>query len=612
MQAPGGMTPPTEKRTPKDTRKIIKRLSEYVFTWKKQCVILIATILLTIACQLIIPILVQQAINALIYRTDSSFVRDLTGIIIALVIVFIANSIIEYIKNISAMKLSENLSRKLRHDLFERIVHAPLSYLDTHSYGDMMSRLSNDSQKVSTIAQVLQDFLSRIVIIVGSATIMLFKSWKLALVAIITAIVTTIISGIISGKMREYFMKQTTQLGTMNAHIEETMKGLSTVEMAGVRGYMNKGMRDRSNTYTQVCIKSSVFSAIINPIMIILGNLSFLITVVLGGSLTIKGAIGLGALQAVIMYSKQFMDSVYGFGNVMIQTQSFLASAERVFEILDIEVENAGTHSRLVKQEKGSEDKSKSKKSDSPVDSKSGVRFEKVSFSYDGESNVLNTVDVDMKAGTSTAIVGATGAGKTTLISLLLKFYDNYKGSIYVDGKELADYTLAGIRDRITVVLQDSRLMRGTIAENILYGTRSKEEAKTITDAMGVTGMIEALPEGFETETYDDDETISEGMRQIIGMARALAKEPKILVLDEALSSVDPVTEQMIRNNISTKLQSITMILIAHRLDTAKQSDKIIVMKDGNIVEEGNHDSLMAAEKEYYRLYSSQMAGNEI
>ena len=381
MQAPGGMTPPTEKRTPKDTRKIIKRLSEYVFTWKKQCVILIATILLTIACQLIIPILVQQAINALIYRTDSSFVRDLTGIIIALVIVFIANSIIEYIKNISAMKLSENLSRKLRHDLFERIVHAPLSYLDTHSYGDMMSRLSNDSQKVSTIAQVLQDFLSRIVIIVGSATIMLFKSWKLALVAIITAIVTTIISGIISGKMREYFMKQTTQLGTMNAHIEETMKGLSTVEMAGVRGYMNKGMRDRSNTYTQVCIKSSVFSAIINPIMIILGNLSFLITVVLGGSLTIKGAIGLGALQAVIMYSKQFMDSVYGFGNVMIQTQSFLASAERVFEILDIEVENAGTHSRLVKQETGSEDKSKSKKSDSPVDGKSGVRFENVSFS---------------------------------------------------------------------------------------------------------------------------------------------------------------------------------------------------------------------------------------
>ena len=312
------------------------------------------------------------------------------------------------------------------------------------------------------------------------------------------------------------------------------------------------------------------------------------------------------------MYSKQFMDSVYGFGNVMIQTQSFLASAERVFEILDIEVENAGTHSRLVKQETGSEDKSKSKKSDSPVDGKSGVRFENVSFSYDGESNVLNTVDVDMKAGTSTAIVGATGAGKTTLISLLLKFYDNYKGSIYVDGKELADYTLAGIRDRITVVLQDSRLMRGTIAENILYGTGSKEEAKTITDAMGVTGMIEALPEGFETETYDDDETISEGMRQIIGMARALAKEPKILVLDEALSSVDPVTEQMIRNNISTKLQSITMILIAHRLDTAKQSDKIIVMKDGNIVEEGNHDSLMAAEKEYYRLYSSQMAGNEI
>jgi ATP-binding cassette subfamily B protein len=612
MQAPGGMTAPMEKRTPKDTRKIIKRLSEYVFTWKKQCVILIATILLTIACQLIIPILVQKAINALIYRTDSTFVRDLTRVIVALVFVFVANSIIEYIKNISAMKLSENLSKKLRKDLFERIIHAPLSYLDTHSYGDMMSRLSNDSQRVSTIAQVLQDFLSRIVIIVGSASIMLFQSWKLALVAIITAVVTTVISGIISGKMREYFMKQTTQLGTMNAHIEETMKGLSTVEMAGVRDYMNGGMKDRSNAYTDVCIKSSVFSAIINPIMIILGNLSFMITVVLGGSLTIKGAIGLGVLQAVIMYSKQFMDSVYGFGNVMIQTQSFLASAERVFEILDIEVENAGTHSRLVKQESGSGKDSQNKVDGAEEKSSSGVRFDKVSFSYDGESDVLDSVDTEMKAGTSTAIVGATGAGKTTLISLLLKFYDNYKGSIYVDGKELSDYTLAGIRDKVTVVLQDSHLMRGTIAENILYGTGSKEGAKNITDAMGVTGMIEALPDGFDTETYDDDETISEGMRQIIGMARALAKNPNILILDEALSSVDPITEQMIRTNITDKLRSITMILIAHRLDTAKQSDKIIVMKDGHIVEEGCHDSLMNEGKEYYRLYSSQMAGNEI
>ena len=194
----------------------------------------------------------------------------------------------------------------------------------------------------------------------------------------------------------------------------------------------------------------------------------------------------------------------------------------------------------------------------------------------------------------------------------MLKFYDNYKGSIYVDGKELSDYTLAGIRDKVTVVLQDSHLMRGTIAENILYGTGSKEGAKNITDAMGVTGMIEALPDGFDTETYDDDETISEGMRQIIGMARALAKKPNILVLDEALSSVDPITEQMIRTNVTDKLRSITMILIAHRLDTANQSDKIIVMKDGHIVEEGSHDSLMDEGKEYYRLYSSQMAGNEI
>ena len=375
---------------------------------------------------------------------------------------------------------------------------------------------------------------------------------------------------------------------------------------------MNGGMKERSNAYTEVCIKSSVFSAIINPIMIILGNLSFMITVVLGGSLTIKGAIGLGVLQAVIMYSKQFMDSVYGFGNVMIQTQSFLARAERVFEILDIEVENAGTHSRLVKQESGSGKDSENKVNGAEEKSGSGVRFDKVSFSYDGESEVLDSVDAEMKAGTSTAIVGATGAGKTTLISLLLKFYDNYKGSIYVDGKELSDYTLAGIRDKVTVVLQDSHLMRGTIAENILYGTGSKEGAKNITDAMGVTGMIEALPDGFDTETYDDDETISEGMRQIIGMARALAKKPNILVLDEALSSVDPITEQMIRTNVTDKLRSITMILIAHRLDTAKQSDKIIVMKDGHIVEEGSHDSLMDEGKEYYRLYSSQMAGNEI
>lgn len=602
-------TPPIEKRSPKDTRKIIARLSKFVFRWKKQCIILIVTILLTIACQLIVPILVQKAINCLIYRTDSTFVQDLTKVITSLVMVFILNSIIEYIKNISAMKLSENLSLTMRRDLFERVIHAPLSYLDTHSYGDTMSRLTNDSQRVSTVAQVLEEFMSKTIVIIGCGIIMLLESWKLAMISIVTAVITTIISGIISGKMREYFMRQTMALGSMNGHIEESMKNFRTMEMAGIGSFTSETMAKKSQEYTDVCIKSSMFSGIINPIMLILGNLSFMVTVVVGGHYAIDKVIMIGTLQAVIMYSKQFMDSVYSFGNVMIQTQSFLASAERVFEIIDIDIEDAGTASRLIS--------SKEKEAQANVP-ESGVVYKNVSFSYDGMKNVVENIEARLDGGTTTALVGATGAGKTTLTSLLLKFYDNYEGDIFIDGKNLRDYSLENTRNLVTVVLQDSKLVDGTIEDNILYGSqnasmeKTSEDVKALIEKMGVSQLINNLPDGLDTVTSDDDETISEGMRQIIGLARAVIREPRILIMDEALSAVDPETEQQVRSSIFSIIEDATILVIAHRLSATENLDNIIVMKDGQIVEEGNFQILMDKKGEYYRLYNSQLEGKEI
>ena len=598
--------PPLEKRSPEDTRRIIARISKFVFKWKKQCIILITAILLTIACQLIVPILVQKAINCLIYRTDSTFVQDLTKVVTSLVMVFILNSIIEYVKNVSAMQLSENLSLQMRRDLFERVIHAPLSYLDTHSYGDIMSRLTNDSQRVSTVAQVLEEFMSKIIVIIGCAIIMLSKNWKLALISIVTALVTTIISGIISGRMRNYFMRQTMALGSMNGHLEESVKNFRTMEIAGIGSFTSETMAKKSQEYTDVCIKSSMFSAIINPIMLVLGNLSFMITVVVGGHFAIEDVITIGVLQAVIMYSKQFMDSVYSFGNVMIQTQSFLASAERVFELIDMEIEDTGEGARLVKQ--GEDEKLLE-----GVPEK-GVAYKDVTFSYDGERTVVDDITLSLEGGKTAALVGATGAGKTTLTSLLLKFYDTYEGDIFVDGVNLRDYSLEKTRNMVTVVLQDSKLVEGTIAENILYGATDKDEDDTldIVKKMGVLSLIEKLPDGLNTMTSDDDETISEGMRQIIGLARAVIREPRILIMDEALSAVDPLTEQMVRSNIFSITPDATILVIAHRLKSTETIDKIIVMKDGHIAEEGSFEELMESRGEYHRLYTSQQSGNEI
>ena len=606
QQTPGG-TPPLEKKSLKDSLHIIMKVGQYVVEWKKECIILVATILLTIVCQLTVPILVQRAINALIYRTDSTFVQELTRIITALVFVFIANSLIEYIKNISAMKLSENMSKKMRSQLFDRMVNAPLSYLDKVSFGDLMSRLTNDSARVSTVAQVLQEFLSKIVIIIGSAIIMLIKSPRLAVISIITALITTFISAIISGKMREYFMKQTMALGSMNAHIEETMKNTSTIEMAGVKDYVNQNMRKKCKDYTDICVKSSMFSGIINPIMLILGNLSFMVTLVVGAKLSISGAITIGVLQAVIMYSKQFMDSVYGFGNVMIQTQSFVASAERIFEIMDIQMENKGTVARLVQRDYKAEADSVK------ISSTSGIEFSSVSFSYDGETKVLSDVDIHFEKGQSTAIVGSTGAGKTTLINLLLRFYDNYEGDIILGGKNLKDLSLKEIREKVTVVLQDCRLVDGTVCDNILYGTdKTKKDAEEIIRIMGVEDIINFLPDGLETAVSDDDESVSQGMREIIGLARALVRKPEILVMDEALSAVDNHTEEKIRGSILERMKNITMILIAHRLDTTKDCDTIVVMKKGEVFERGTHAELISENGEYSRLYNSQLAGESL
>ncbi len=605
MGMSGGQAPPMEKRSPKDTRKIIARLSNFVFRWKKICAVLIVTILLTIVCKLAVPILVQTAINCLIYRNSETFTQDITRIMIALIVVFILNSVIEYIKNISAMKLSENLSLVMRRDLFERIIHAPLSYLDTNNYGDIMSRLTNDSQRVSTVAQVLEQFISTFVMIIGCAVIMLMKNWQLALISIATAILTTIISAIISGKMRSYFMRQTMALGAMNGHIEESMKNFRTMEMAGTTDYTSEKMVAKSEEYTNVCIKSSMFSGIINPIMLVLGNVSFMVTVVVGGHYAIEDVITIGVLQAVIMYSKQFMDAVYSLGNVLIQVQSFLASAERVFEVIDIKIEDKGTASKLVKQ--GEEEKA----ADVP---EKGVAFKDVTFSYDGKTNVVKNVTIEFSGGKTAALVGATGAGKTTLTNLLLKFYDNYSGDIYIDGKNLTDYSLADTRDMITVVLQDSKLIEGTIMDNILYGTRdvSEEDVKSLIEKMEVSSLIEGLPDGLDTETNDDDETISEGMRQIIGLARAIIKKPRILILDEALSAVDSETETRVRKNIFNIIKDATVLIIAHRLNMTEDIDQIVVMKDGSVVETGNYTQLIEAKGEYYRLITSQKEGKEI
>ncbi|MGL9846371.1 ABC transporter ATP-binding protein/permease [Enterococcus sp. DIV0765f] len=518
---------------------------------------------------------------------------DKIGQIIATVIVmYLISAVFNFLQQFIMTRVSQRTVYELRHDLETKMNRVPISYYDTHTNGDIMSRAINDMDNIaSTLQQNLTQFVTSAVTLIGVIVMMLSISWQLTLVALLMIPLSLIIVMIIAPKSQVFFADQQKSLGLLNNQVEETYAGHTIVQT------FNHTAKDQAvfeienqNLYASGW-KAQFISAIIMPLMNFVKNLGYVFVAVLGGIKVANGNMALGDVQAFLQYTTQFSQPITQLASLMNTIQSTVASAERVFEVLD-------------------EEEMTNEKSGLPVEENTPykVRFENVQFGYTPDHLLMKDFNLDVKPGEMVAIVGPTGAGKTTLINLLERFYDVSGGSIRYDGVDTRDVSRDVLRAQFSMVLQDTWLFTGTIYDNIKYGNDDATDEQVIEAAKAahVDEFVRKLPDGYDTILNEDASNISQGQRQLITIARAFLANPDVLILDEATSSVDTRTEILIQKAMNRLLKNRTSFVVAHRLSTIRDADNIIVMNQESIVETGNHDTLMEKDGFYADLYNSQ------
>ena len=470
----------------------------------------------------------------------------------------------------------------------------PISYYDTHTNGDIMSRAINDMDNIaSTLQQNLTQFVTSAVTLIGVIVMMLSISWQLTLVALLMIPLSLIVVMIIAPKSQVFFADQQKSLGLLNNQVEETYGGHTIVKTFNHTAKDQEVFEEETDKLYAAGWKAQFISAIIMPLMTVVNNLGYVFVAVLGGIKVANGNMTLGDVQAFLQYTTQFSQPITQLASLMNTIQSTVASAERVFEVLD-------------------EEEMSDKKSGLPVEENTPykVRFENVQFGYTKDQLLMTDFNLDVKPGEMVAIVGPTGAGKTTLINLLERFYDVSGGSIRYDGVDTRDLSRDNLRAQFSMVLQDTWLFTGSIYDNIKYGNDDATDEQVIEAAKAahVDDFVRKLPEGYQTVLNEDASNISQGQRQLITIARAFLANPDVLILDEATSSVDTRTEILIQKAMNRLLENRTSFVVAHRLSTIRDADNIIVMNHGSIVETGNHDQLMEKDGFYADLYNSQFS----
>ena len=546
-------------------------------------------VILSSVFSLISPALQSKAIDIIAGERQG----ELMNVLYALAAVFLASAAAGFFQSRMSAFLSQNIVRKLRDELFDHIIDLPVGYVDNHSHGDIISRMTNDIDNVSsTISQSLSTLFSSAIMIVGTMGIMLFYCWQLALLSCITVIFTILVTKLMAGKIRKYSRLKQEGLGALNGVVEETVTGYHTVMAYNYQDDAVAEFNAKSDALRDVGIKANVLSGIMGPIMNTIGNIGFVIIAFFGGMFAIRGLISVGMISAFIVYAKQFGRPIQSLANIYGNLQGALASAERVFGILD----------------QPKEDKS----GERDTDGMSGhVSFKHVNFSYVPGKQVLYDFNLEVDPGKKIALVGATGCGKTTVVNLLLRFYRPDSGSIEIDGVDIKDIDSNDLRNNMSIVLQDTVLFADTVRHNLKYASDSvtDEQMYRAMEISHCDRMVETLPEGLDTKLTLSSSNISEGQKQLLAIARAFASDPSILILDEATSNVDTRTEKQIQDAMARAMTGRTSIVIAHRLSTIQDADQIIVMDKGQIVESGTHDELLAAKGKYYELYMRQFAG---
>ena len=518
--------------------------------------------------------------------------QKLGEIAMLLIGLYLLSAAFSFIQGWIMTNVSQKITFQFRKDISDKINKMPLKYFDTKSFGDVLSRVTND---VDTIGQTLNQSMTQIVtsitMIIGILFMMFTISWQLTLVAMVTVPLSFITIGFIVSKSQGYFKEQQSSLGAINGHVEEMYAGHKIVKVFnGEKQSVNIFKRINGKLYNSAW-KSQFLSGLMMPLMTFFGNLGFVGVSVYGGYLAVKGSINIGDIQAFIQYVNQFNQPILQTANIANVLQSTAAAAERVFEFLGEAEEVAETDTPVIlKNVKGN------------------VDFNNVEFGYNKDKNVINDFTAQVKSGQRIAIVGPTGAGKTTMVNLLMRFYDVKKGAIKIDGVDIRDMKRTDLRRMFGMVLQDTWLFHGTIRDNIAYGNLSATEKEVIEAAKAahVDHFVHSLPNGYNMELSEEADNISQGEKQLMTIARAMLANPPMLILDEATSSVDTRTEVLIQKAMDKLMEGRTSFVIAHRLSTIRDADLILVMDEGNIVEQGRHNELLKKQGFYAKLYNSQ------
>lgn len=596
---------PMKKEKAKNFKGSMLHLLDYI----KEYHLRICFVLILVVCSTIISVVGPKIAGGITTKIYEGIVGKVTGgsgidfdaifkIVTTMAILYACSALINYVSNLIMVKTSVDLTYRLRDDVSKKINRLPLKFFDKHSHGEVLSRVTNDVDTIANnLSNTITQMLSSVVTVIGVLYMMFSISFKLTIVALCVLPLTGFCATFIVKHSQKYFYKQQAALGEANGLIEEMYSGHLVVK---AYNYEDKSIKDFdkiNKNLEESAHKSQFYSAIMMPVTGFIGNLIYVAVCLLGGYEAINGRITVGDIQALIQYVRNLNQPVSQASQLLSNIQSMAAAAERIFEILDEKEEEPDCINPVsIYDENGN------------LTIKGNVSFENVRFGYDPDNIVIKDFSMYVRPGQNVAIVGPTGAGKTTLVKLLMRFYELNGGTIYVDGHDIKDYTRSDLRSLFGMVLQDTWLYSGSIKDNIKYGKldATDEEVYEACKMAHVHHFIKTLDNGYDTQISDETSGISQGQKQLLTIARAFLKDPKILILDEATSSVDTRTEELIQQAMEKLMENRTSFVIAHRLSTIKNADIIIVLDKGDVVEVGNHKQLLEKKGFYYNLYNSQ------